>query len=85
MRRLILVVAACAGLTACAAPEEIAARDAAQDDKDCLAKGNQVGTPGYVDCRAALEERRAERQQQDRTLKLHPIPGMPGVLEPGGA
>ena len=80
MRHLFFAVAACVGLAACSTPQQIAERD----DKDCQAKGNNVGTPGYVDCRAGLEKERLEDRALNQSARMRFIPGTPGAPLDGG-
>ena len=75
MRNLTLIAAMCLGLTACSTEQLLAQHD----DQACRAKGLEVGTTGYVDCRAAMDKQRADNQTDQRPLKLRYVPGTPGV------
>ena len=75
MRDLIFAVAACVALTACSTSQLVAERD----DQNCRAKGNTVGTASYIDCRAVLEKQRFAEQNRERPVRIHYLPGGPGV------
>lgn len=59
MFRAGLFAAAAVALAGCASDAEIAQRD----DASCSAMGAQIGTPAYVNCRAAMASQRAANRQ----------------------
>ena len=65
--RLLLIMAAALPLSACfMTGEEIAAREAANDDASCRTAGLKPGTPAYAKCREDMSNRRAMSEMAAR-------------------
>jgi hypothetical protein len=76
VRHLAFAVVASLGLTACSASQ----MQSQNDDQACHAKGYDMGTAAYADCRAALDKQRtaAEASAEDKLGKR--FPDIPGVV-----
>ena len=70
------MVVAGLGLASCSTQDMLAKKD----DADCRAKGFEVGSAPYADCRAAIDKERADTQAR-AFARTHVtcIPGTPGV------
>jgi hypothetical protein len=77
MRQLAFVVVAALELAACSASQLMAQRD----DQTCRAKGLEVGSVGYTDCRAALDKERDDRTAHavEDQPKFQRLPGQWGA------